>query len=160
MSGSSLADEDFDTFWKQAVQGQDAQWEEHEKEIQRQEAEFERLWQERKAEIEQKWDEALRSTNKEWVDYSPSLDARSYVNFQEGFVEVTVVVPAAGKDISSKTEKLIAKQIKKIFSQNNPSGTNVLQNQVTFGPNRVVSRTTLSKFIDKTKMKPTFHTAP
>jgi membrane-bound lytic murein transglycosylase C len=151
--GLSLAAEDFDSLWQKAVQGQDAQWEKHEKEIQRQEAEFERLWQERKAEIERKWDEALRSTNKEWVDYNPSLDARSYVNFQEGFVEVTVVVPAAGKDISSKTEELIAKQIKKIFSKDNPSGTNVLQNQVTIGPNRVVSASTLSKFIDKTKKK-------
>jgi membrane-bound lytic murein transglycosylase C len=153
MCGSSLAAEDFDSLWQKAVQGQDAQWEEQEKEIQRQEAEFERLWQERKAEIEQKWDEALRSTNKEWVDYSPSLEARSYVNFREGFVEVTVVVPASDKHISSKSEKLIAEQIGRIFSRDNPSGTNVLQDQVTIEPNRLVSDSTLSKFIDKTKKK-------
>ena len=152
-SFSSRADENFDTLWQQAAKEHKAEWRMYEGEFQRKDEEFERLWQKRKGEIEKKWDEALRSTKKEWIDYSPSLDSRSQVNFQDGFVEVTAVVPAAEKDIPSRADDLIAEQIRRVFSKDNASGTNVLGDQVAFEPDRPVSANTLPQFIEKTKKK-------
>ena len=144
---SGQAENDFDTLLKQAENEKQAQWQMYEGEIQRIDAKFERLWQERKDEIEKKWDEALRSTNKEWVDYSPSLDARSYVNFEEGFVEIAAIVPVEGKEVVPKAEELIAGQIRKVFSEDNVSGQNLLIGQVSLKPGYVVSPNTLSLFM-------------
>jgi len=69
----------------------EAQWKKREREIEEQ-------WQRKKREIEQKWDQALRSTRKEWVEYSPGNDTRSIVNFEEGTVEVTALVPVTPKE--------------------------------------------------------------
>ena len=146
-------DQDFDALLKQATTEKQAQWQMYEGEIQRVDTEFERLWQERKAEIEQKWDEALRSTQKEWVEHSPSLDARSYVNFDEGFVEITAIVPVEEEDILPKAEKLISNQMKKVFSSENKCGQNLLEGQVAFKIDHPVSPGTISLFIQKTKKK-------
>jgi membrane-bound lytic murein transglycosylase C len=64
----------------------EAQWKRREQEI-------EARWQQRKREIEQKWDQALRSTPTSWVDYSSDDEARSVVDFENGTVEVTALVP-------------------------------------------------------------------
>ena len=50
-------------------------------------------WQQMQREIEQKWDRARRSNEKEWVDYSPSYEARSSVDFEQGVIAITVLVP-------------------------------------------------------------------
>lgn len=64
----------------------EAQW------VQREQAIAAR-WQQVKREIEQKWDRARQSTDREWVDYSPSYEARSTVDFEKGVIEITVLVP-------------------------------------------------------------------
>jgi len=150
---SVRSDQDFDALLKQVVTEKETQWQIYEGEIERIDAKFNRIWQERKAEIEQKWDKALRSTNKEWVKYSPSLDVRSYVNFDEGFVEVTAILPVKDKDIAPKAEELISNQIKKVFAIDNDSGQNLLKDQVVHKPGRTVTHDTVSLFIDKIKKK-------
>ena len=50
-------------------------------------------WQQMKRDIERKWDHARRSNEKEWVDYSPSYEARSTVDFERGVIAITVLVP-------------------------------------------------------------------
>lgn len=64
----------------------EAQWNKREQEI-------EARWQQQKREIEKKWDQAERSTRKAWVEYSPTYDSRSTVNFEEGTVEIKALVP-------------------------------------------------------------------
>ena len=150
---SVRSDQDFDALLKQVVTEKETQWQIYEGEIERIDAKFNRIWQKRKAEIEQKWDQALRSTNKEWVEYSPSLDVRSYVNFDEGFVEVTAILPVKDKDVVPKAEELISNQIKKIFSIDNDSGQNLLKDQVAHKPGRTVTHNNVSLFIDKIKKK-------
>ncbi len=147
------AGQDFDSLLKQATEEKEAEWEIQEAEIKRIDAEFERMWQERKAEIEQKWDEALRSTKKEWVDYGDNLDSMSYVNFKDGFVEITAIVPAKEKDILPKADQFITAQLKKVFSKDNPSNQNVLADQVAIAPEQIVTPKTIPEFIKKTKKK-------
>lgn len=74
----------------------EAQW------VQREQAIAAR-WQQIKREIEQKWDRARQSTDREWVDYSPSYEARSTVDFEKGVIEITVLVPI-GEAGSSHTD--------------------------------------------------------
>jgi len=50
-------------------------------------------WQQVQREIERKWDRARRSSDKEWVDYSPSYEARSAVDFEQGVIVIAVLVP-------------------------------------------------------------------
>ncbi|MGH7259505.1 MAG: murein transglycosylase domain-containing protein [Nitrospiraceae bacterium] len=50
-------------------------------------------WQQVQREIERKWDRASRSSDKEWVDYSPSYEARSAVDFEQGVIVIAVLVP-------------------------------------------------------------------
>lgn len=69
-------------------QAMEAQWKQREREI-------EVRWEQTKQAIEQKWDQALRSTPKDWVDYSQTHEARSIVDFEQGTVEVSVLVPLA-----------------------------------------------------------------
>ena len=147
------AGQDFDSLLKQATEEKEAEWKIQEAEIKRIDAEFERMWQERKAEIEQKWDEALRSTKKEWVNYSDNLDSMSYVNFKDGFVEITAIVPAKETDILPKADQFIAAQLKKVFSKDNPSNQNVLADQVAITPKQIVTPKTIPEFIKKTKKK-------
>jgi membrane-bound lytic murein transglycosylase C len=60
-------------------------------------------WQQIKREAEQKWDRARQSTEKDWVEYSPSYEARSTVDFEKGVIEITVLVPI-GDTGSSQTD--------------------------------------------------------
>lgn len=69
-------------------QAMEAQWKQREREI-------EVRWEQTKQAIEQKWDQALRSTPKDWVDYSQTHEARSIVDFEQGTVEVSALVPLA-----------------------------------------------------------------
>lgn len=50
-------------------------------------------WQQVKREAEKKWDQARQSNHREWVDYSPSYEARSTVDFEQGVIAITVLVP-------------------------------------------------------------------
>ena len=67
-------------------------------------------WQQVQREIERKWDRAHRSSDKEWVDYSPSYEARSAVDFEQGVIAITVLVPIgeAGSSQADPGEVLLA----------------------------------------------------
>ncbi len=59
------------------------------------EQEIEARWQALKQAVEQKWPQAERSTPTTWTDYGSAYEAKSAVNFEQGTVEVTALVPAA-----------------------------------------------------------------
>lgn len=61
-------------------------------------------WQQVKREAEKKWDQARQSNHKEWVDYSPSYEARSTVDFEHGVIAITVLVPIGEAGSSSQVD--------------------------------------------------------
>ncbi len=67
-------------------------------------------WQQMKRDIEYKWDRARQSSEKEWVDYSPSFEARSTVDFEQGVIAITALVPIgdAGSSSTSPASVLLA----------------------------------------------------
>ncbi len=70
-------------------------------------------WQQVQREIERKWDRAHRSSDKEWVDYSPSYEARSAVDFEQGVIVIAVLVPigeAGSSQVNPETVLLAMKE--------------------------------------------------
>ena len=55
-------------------------------------AEQAQLYQDFKDEVEQKWDEFKYSSSKTYVDYDSDLNARGSVDFENGVVEIEVIV--------------------------------------------------------------------
>lgn len=70
---------------RQAMEGR---WKQREQEMQAR-------WEQTKRAIEQKWDQALRSGPTDWVDYAADHEARSRVDFEQGTIEVTALVPVS-----------------------------------------------------------------
>jgi membrane-bound lytic murein transglycosylase C len=85
--------------WDRADAALEKQWE-----LQVKQAEEE--WEKLRAAVEQKWDDSFYSTNKEWVDYGEDKDTRSRVNFEEGEIEITTLVPLYKKS-EPKTEETL-----------------------------------------------------
>jgi membrane-bound lytic murein transglycosylase C len=96
-------------------------------------------WQQMQREIEQKWDRARRSTEKEWVDYSSSYEARGTVDFEQGVIAITVLVPI-GDAGSSRTDPhaVIAamQDAQRVFAQ---SGTTAFAVSPTADPAGVMT---------------------
>ncbi|MBI4400742.1 MAG: transglycosylase SLT domain-containing protein [Nitrospirae bacterium] len=146
-----------------------------EAEWQKKEQEIEARWQRAKREIEKKWDQAVRSTRKEWVDYSPTFDARSIVNFEEGAIEVAALVPLRKSGAPRKSDQTergsarrkneaapaddlalrqaaaaeIARQMERIFSEQDELGRAILNGQVVSRTGMPVNQRTVKPFIQQ-----------
>lgn len=126
----------------------EAQWVKREQEI-------EARWQQQKREIEKKWDQAQRSTKKEWVDYSPTYDTRSIVNFEEGTVEITALVPVPPKEKRSKAAQVaeaqeeVARQFERVLAEQTGGKKAVLSGQVQGRGGRPVDQQTAKAFVQQ-----------
>jgi len=127
----------------------EAQWKKREREIEEQ-------WQRRKREIEQKWDQALRSTRKEWVEYSPGNDTRSIVNFEEGTVEVTALVPVTPKEKPRSEAATVAvaqdeiiRQFERLLAEQAESKQPLLGRQVQSRTGKPVDRQNVRPFLQQ-----------
>lgn len=59
-------------------------------------------WGEYRREIDRMWDEFRRTTDKVWADYSEDTTARSIVDFEQGTIDVEVVVPSAAPNATQR----------------------------------------------------------
>ena len=80
-------------------------------------AEQERLYQNFKDEVEKKWDEFKFSSKKTYVDYDGDLNARGSIDFENGEIEVEVIVDADPKQTSSEEKKVGEDLLKKKLTQ-------------------------------------------
>lgn len=123
------------------------QWRQREREI-------EERWQQQKRAIEQKWDQAQRSTKKEWVAYSPGYDSRSIVNFEQGTVEITTLVPVskdaqgAKPDVSAARDE-IARQLEQVLAEKSDARQPILSGQLKNGAGRPVDAKTAKAFVQQ-----------
>ncbi len=132
----------FDEQWEDFNTVSNAQWDAYEQKQQRQ-------WEEFKASVERKWDTFMDSTKKTWVDYNKDLDARSLVDFENGSIEVTAIVPTDSTDAMKQGKEQIYSQVKKMFSTQNPAGKTVLQDQLRNKKGKVVTPENLDSYIKK-----------
>jgi len=79
-------------------------------------------WQQVKREAEKKWDRARQSNEKEWVDYSPSYEARSTVDFEQGVIAITVLVPIGEAGSSQADPAAVLLAMKEIQSDTSATG--------------------------------------
>lgn len=80
-------------------------------------------WQQVKREAEKKWDRARQSSEKEWVDYSPSYEARSTVDFEQGVIAITVLVPIGEAGSSQADPEAVLLAMKEIQAGAGAAGT-------------------------------------
>ena len=80
-------------------------------------AEQERLYQNFKDEVEKKWDEFKFSSKKTYVDYDGDLNARGSIDFENGEIEVEVIVDADPKQTSSEEKEAGEELLKKKLTQ-------------------------------------------
>ncbi len=135
----------FERFLKEQQQGVDELMKEYDEYERQQQAEFAAYVRE----VEQKWREFQGSTKKEWVDYSPDKDAKSYVNFEAGKIEVEAIVPASDTKAKEKAEKKLIEKVKNLVNKQNPSNENVLENQLVDSKGNAVSDKNVQKFTDE-----------
>jgi membrane-bound lytic murein transglycosylase C len=79
-------------------------------------------WQQVKREAEKKWDRARQSNEKEWVDYSPSYEARSTVDFEQGVIAITVLVPIGEAGSSQADPEAVLAAMKEIQADAGENG--------------------------------------
>ncbi|MCK4389866.1 MAG: transglycosylase SLT domain-containing protein [Desulfobacterales bacterium] len=104
-------------------------------------------WLKFKEEVQRKWDAFVDSTKKSWVDYGKDLDARSEVNFEKGTIEIEAIVPAKSVRLKEEGTKKIVKQVRKIFSSDNPAKLEVLKDQVKNKKGEIVSSNNVEDYI-------------
>ena len=80
-------------------------------------AEQERLYQNFKDEVEKKWDEFKFSSKKTYVDYDGDLNARGSIDFENGVVEVEVIVDVDPKQTSTEENEAGEELLKKKLTQ-------------------------------------------
>lgn len=129
-------------------QAMEAAWKQREQEIEEQ-------WQKAKREIEKKWEKAQRSTKKEWVAYSPTYDSRSIVNFEDGEIEVTALVPLQKGEKKTAAEMLpaaqdeLVRQFEQIFAERAGKSRTVLADQVVNRAGKPVQPQAVKPFIQQ-----------
>lgn len=140
-----------DNTWKNFEKSADQKWQEHTKQSEEQWDQFEKEQQEKwlkfKEDVEKKWDEFIDSTKKTWVDYGKDLEVRSEINFEDGTVDITAVIPkdtANPKDVASKK---IDDQLKKIFTDDNIAKIEVLKDQVKNKKDETIDPQNLDSYI-------------
>lgn len=133
---------EFQRFLQEQQQGVDDLMRQYEEFERQQELEFHSYVRD----VEQKWREFQGSTKKEWIDYSGDKDAKSYVNFEEGKVEVEAVAPASDPKAREVAEKKLLDKVQSLVSNQNPSGENVLAGQVIDAKGKPVTQSNARDF--------------
>ncbi len=103
-------------------------------------------WLACKAAVEQKWDVFLDSTPYVWVDYGTSKEERSEVDFENGVVKVTALVPREVEDPRQFAADRLLGQIKKMLSRENPANIEALQDQIRNRSGVVVDAGNVAKY--------------
>lgn len=151
-----------DKAWQQYQRSADKAWREQDQTIEARfdafEQEQRRQWQRLKAAVEKKWDGFIRSTPKQWVDYDPSLDVRTKVDFEKGIVDITAVVPQQAGDPKTQGIEKITRQAIRLFSSDNPSGKELLKGQVKDQRGEIITSQSARHYIEQ-EIVPTAHVA-
>ena len=96
----------------------------------------EQEWNEFVQAVEAKWGSFRGSTETEWVGYSPEYDARTYVNFKEGFIVVDALVPTDEPNPKRVALERAKSQIRNLAEARDRQGLQVLDGQIPDEKNR------------------------
>ncbi len=140
----------FDTL----VEQENTYMEEITKEFDEYKAEQERLFQDFKDEVEKKWDEFKFSGKKTYVNYDDDLNARGSIDFENGVVEVEVIVDADPEQTPSQEkeagEELLKKKITQMVKKEADDNEPLLKDQLTDKEGKEVTDKNADSFADET----------
>ena len=140
----------FDTL----VEQENTYMEEITKEFDEYKAEQERLFQDFKDEVEKKWDEFKFSGKKTYVNYDDDLNARGSIDFENGVVEVEVIVDADPEQTPSQEkeagEELLKKKITQMVKKQADDNEPLLKDQLTDKEGKEVTDKNADSFADET----------
>ncbi len=135
----------------------DKQWSEFEKNVDKSWSEFNtgtnKQWTAFEAKVDSIWGEFVKSTRKEWVSYSKDAESRSIVNFKDGFLKIETVVPVDSLDADRIARKHLTERLKKVFSKDNPSHMNLLQEQVKTKKGKYVNEKNAPELLKEHKIE-------
>lgn len=98
-------------------------------------------------EVRAKWGEFLGSTRRVWVDYGNQKESRSRVDFQQGVIIVDAIVPKTEESFKELASEKIERQIKRMVSDNWPTGKNPLADQIEIDQGETLSDDNVDDFI-------------
>lgn len=119
--------------------------------------------------VQRQWTEFHESTAKTWVDYNARGDSLSQVNFEQGQVEIEVLVPveeATGgrkktavlselddkerKKLQELAEAKVLRQTQKVLSEKEAPTTEILKDQIKAPDGKAVTPANAREYVQKT----------
>ena len=100
-----------------------------------------------KKKVEKQWDEFKGSSNKVYVEYDKNLSSRFSVDFENGEVEVEVVIQDSEKATKADVNQKIKNSLEKAVDKDAPDGEKMLKDQIDF-KGRSLNIKNRSQFID------------
>ena len=113
-------------------------------------AEENRLYENFKSAVENKWDEFKSSSSKIYVDYDNDLNARGSIDFENGVVEVEVIIddePNMTKEESKrKSDERLQNKLTDMVTKKAEDNKPLLENQLIDSDGRKVKQSTAESF--------------
>lgn len=106
------------------------------------------VWEQYRREIDRMWDEFRRTTAKVWADYSDDTASRAVVDFDEGIIDVEVVVPSADPDALQKAADRVKEKFLETFAKEASPGRPVLEGQLRTQTGQIVTSQNVSQFAE------------
>jgi membrane-bound lytic murein transglycosylase C len=100
-----------------------------------------------KAEVMAKWGEFIGSTKKVWVDYGAKKESRSQVDFESGKLSLAVLIPKDEKNPREAAAEKIKSQLKRMMSNQWPTGTNILAGQISVDGKKTLTPKNVDDFV-------------
>lgn len=139
----SNSDPDFDEFssqqeeqWRQFVDQQQSDWDSY------------------KREIENQWNEFRASTPHVFVEYSNDNHTRSIVDFKDGQLEISTLVPLDTPDPEAKAKQQIENVIEEVVTKPEADGKPLLEDQLKGPDNQPITPRTVQKEVREIVRQP------
>jgi membrane-bound lytic murein transglycosylase C len=106
------------------------------------------VWEQYRQEIDRIWDEFCRTTAKVWADYSDDTAARTVVDFEQGTIDVEVVVPRVEPNALPKAMDRVKEKFLETFAKEVSPGRSVLEDQLQIQTGQVVTQQNIERFAE------------
>lgn len=106
------------------------------------------VWEQYRQEIDRIWDQFRRTTAKVWADYSDDTAARTVVDFEQGTVDVEVVVPSTAPNALPTAMDRVKEKFLDTFAKEESPGRPVLEGQLWTQTGQVVTPQSVEQFAE------------
>jgi len=105
-------------------------------------------WDEYRKQIDRVWDTFRRTTAKTWADYSDDTSARTVVDFEQGTIDVEVVVPSAAPNAAERGADRVKGKFLETFAKQDRPERPALESQLRTQDGQVVTPQNVEQFAE------------